>query len=103
MNDDNGKQLLEELENLLKRQIDLAQRGSLADLLKLAGSCEAMVAEAAKTGLAEKPEYKNAMERLGGLYRRLQLVLSAQQNAAAEQLRAVRKGKKTLSAYRNNV
>ena len=95
--------LLEELENLLTKQIALARRGSFAAVLQMAGTCEPLVAKIAEARLFERPGHKTAKDRLAGLYRDLQLLLSTQQSAAAEQLKAVRKGKKTLSIYRGSV
>jgi len=95
--------LLEELGNLLEKQIELARRGSLTGLEQLAGRCEPLVAEIVAAGLFEKPEHKTAKDRLAGLYRDLQMLLSTQQSAVAEQLKSVRKGKKTLAIYRGSI
>jgi hypothetical protein len=95
--------LLEELENLLEKQMVLARRGSFAAVLQLAGRCEPLVAKIAAAGLFEKPEHKASNDRLADLYKDLHLLLSSQQSAAAEQLKSVRKGKKTLAVYRNNI
>lgn len=95
--------LLRELGNLLEQQIALARRGGFAAVLQLAGRCEPLVAKIAKNRLFEKPEHKTAKDRLAGLYRDLQMMLSTQQSAAAEQLKSVRKGKKTLATYRENI
>ena len=102
MNANESAQLFKDIENLLEKQIELARRGSYGKLLRMAGQCETLVARTAETGLREKPEYKEAIDRLAGLYNELQLLLSTQQNAAAEQIRAIRKGEKTLAAYRSN-
>ena len=103
MNGDNETQLLEELEKLLVRQIELARRSSFGKLLQLAGQCEPLTAKITAAGLLEKPEHKTARDHLASLYKDLHLLLSAQQNAAAEQLKSVSKGKKTLADYRNNI
>jgi hypothetical protein len=95
--------LLEELENLLKEQIALAQKGSFAAVLQMAERCEPLVAKIAEARLFERPEHKTAKDRLAGLYQDLQMTLSAQQSVAAEQLKSVRKGKKTLAIYRGNI
>jgi hypothetical protein len=95
--------LLEELVELLKKQIALAHRGGFGAVLQLAGKCEALVAKVAETRLLEKPEHKIAKDRLAGLYRDLQLLLTTQQCEAAEQLKSVRKGRKTLVTYRENI
>ncbi len=103
MNADDEIRLLAELENLLERQIELARRGSFTGLHQLAGRCEPLVAKIMAAGLLEKPDHKVQRERLAKLYRDLQLMLSAQKNAVAEQLKSIRKGKRTLATYRGNM
>jgi hypothetical protein len=103
MNAADEKELLEELANCLEEQIALARRGNLAAMLQMAVRCEPLVAQIARTGLLEKPEYKTNRNHLAKLYRDLQLLLSAQQGAVAEQIKSVHKGKKTLAAYRGNM
>ena len=103
MSADDETQLLAELENLLKKQIELARRGSFSGLDKLADRCEQLVEKIKEAGLLERPEYKEQREHLAGFYRDLQLLLLTQQNAAVEQISAVRKGRRTLSVYRGNV
>ncbi len=95
--------LLGELQELLEKQLSSARRGSFSVVLQLAGRCEPLVAKIAAAGLFEKPEHKAAKDRLTNLYKDLKSLLSSQQSAAAEQLKSVRKGKKTLSIYRNNI
>ncbi len=103
MNTADEKELLEELAHCLEEQIALARRGNFAAVLQMAGRCEPLVAEIAATGLLEKPEHKTGRNYLAKLYRDLQLLLSTQQGAVAEQLKSVRKGKKTLAIYHSNV
>jgi hypothetical protein len=103
MSPDEDIRLLGELERLLEKQIELGRRGGLAGLEQLAGLCEPLVAKITAAGLLEKSEHKDQRERLAKLYRDLQLLLSTQKDAAAEQLKSIRKGKKTLAIYRGNV
>jgi hypothetical protein len=102
MNAADDVQLLKELGNLLERQIELARRGSFGQLERLAGQCEPLVARIKAAGLLERPEYKEACERLSWLYRNLQLMLSAQRDDAAAMLNRIRKGRKMISAYHSN-
>jgi small-conductance mechanosensitive channel len=103
MSSDEDIRLLGELGNLLEKQIELARRGSLTGLEQLANQCEPLVTRITAAGLLEKSEHKDQRKRLVKLYRDLQLLLSAQKNVAAEQLKLIRKGKKTLAVYRGNV
>jgi len=100
---DDSPQLLNELGNLLNRQVELARRGGLGQLERLVGRCEPLVVKIKAAGLFEKPGYEQQSRRLVKLYHELQLMLSTQKNAVAEQLKSIRKGKRTLSAYRGNV
>jgi hypothetical protein len=102
MNEDNGM-LMDELANLLERQIALARRGSLAQVERLAGKCEQLVARITADGLPGKPEQKERREQLAKLYQELQLMLSTQKADAAEQMKSVGKGKRTLAIYRGNI
>jgi hypothetical protein len=103
MSADDCLQLLKELVNLLERQIGLARRGSFGQLERLAGRCEPLVSKIAAAGLLERPEYKAQRERLVKLYHDLQLALSTQKDTVAEQLKSIRKGKRTLATYRGNI
>jgi hypothetical protein len=90
-----------ELEGLLKKQIALAKRGSLSGLEKLAVQSERLVEKIKAAGLPEKSEL--GTRRLLKLYQELQLLLSTQKDDAIEQLKSIRKGKKTLAVYRGSV
>jgi hypothetical protein len=103
MNSEDETELVGELEKLLKRQIELARRGSISGLEPLAGKSEGLVAKITAAGLLEKPEHKAGKERLVKLYRDLQLLLSTQKADVAGQLKSIDKGKRTLSVYRGNV
>jgi len=103
MNSESDNRLLEELGTLLEKQIALARKGSFAAVLQITGQSEPLVAKIAEARLFEKPEHKIAKDRLANLYRDLQILLSTQQSAAAEQIKSLRKGKKTLSVYRSNI
>ena len=103
MNADEGMKLFNEIENLLKKQIELSRRGSYGKVMELACKCEALVARTAEAGLREKPEYKTTVDRLAGLYNDLQILLSTQRDEVAGQLRTISDGKKTLAMYREGV
>ncbi|MGD0078056.1 MAG: hypothetical protein ABSB91_05435 [Sedimentisphaerales bacterium] len=103
MNETEDIQLLAELENNLKKQLELARRGSLASVEKLAGQCQALVEKIKAAGLVEKPEYQSQRQRIEKLYQDLQLMLSSQKDAVAEQLKSIHRGRKTLATYRSNI
>lgn len=103
MNTDNETQLPGELVKLLERQIESARHGDLAGLERLAGQCEPLVASITSAGLLDRPEYDGLRERLGSLYRELQLMLLTQKDAAGEQLKLVQKHRNKLVTYRGNI
>jgi hypothetical protein len=92
-----------ELAKLLKKQIELARRGSFAGLQELADECEQLVAKIRSSGLLERPEHRADRDLLAGLYQELQLLLSTQKDEAAEQLKSIRRAKRTLAVYRGSV
>jgi hypothetical protein len=57
MKKDDEVRLLEELANILKKQIGLALHGDFAGLERLAGQCEPFVARIAAAGLLENRVY----------------------------------------------
>jgi hypothetical protein len=103
MKKDDEVRLLEELANILKKQIGLALHGDFAGLERLAGQCEPFVARITAAGLLENPAYKAQRERLAKFYRDLQVAISMQKDATGEQLKAMRKHKKTLATYRGSI
>jgi len=103
MKKDDEVRLLEELANILKRQIGLALHGDFAGLERLAGQCEPLVARITAAGLLENLAYKAERERLAKFYRDLQVAVSMQKDAAGEQLKSMHKHKKTLAVYRGSI
>ena len=91
------------LAKLLKKQIELARRGSFAGLQELADECEQLVAKIRSSGLLERPEHRTDRDLLAGLYQELQLLLSTRKDEAAEQLKSIRRAKRTLAVYRGSV
>jgi len=97
--------LLDELEGLLTRQIELAHQGDAAGerfsvLTARAGS---LVEKIAQLGPAGPGEYQHRFERLRELYETLSLVLAAEKADVCEELSRVRKGRKVVAVYHKNV
>jgi hypothetical protein len=103
MRNDDEVRLFEELANLLERQVEFARHGDFAGLERLAGQCEPLVARITATSLLENSAYEAERERLAKLYRDIQMAISMQKDATGEQLKSMRKHKKTLATYRGNV
>jgi len=103
MKKDDEVRLLEELANILEKQIELARHGDFAGLERLAGRCEPLVARITAAGLLENPAYKAERERLAEFYRDIQMAISMQKDATGEQLKSMHKHKKTLATYRGSI
>lgn len=93
---------LDELQGLLEQQLELAHRGSLAGLDKLGERANAIVAQIAGAGLTDSPAFRGRKLILEKLYQELYLTLAAQRQETATVLRTIRRGKRTIAAYRHN-
>ncbi|HUW17760.1 MAG TPA: hypothetical protein VMW16_00490 [Sedimentisphaerales bacterium] len=100
-----GKQieLLDHLQALLERQTECAQQGSISNVEVLSRRADSLVGEIAKMGILELPEFEYRRARLQKLYDGLCLALAAQRADTAEKLKRIRRGKKTVGVYRENV
>lgn len=97
--------LVDELEGLLSRQIELAHQGDSAGerfdlLIARAGS---VVGRIAQLGPPGPLEHQHRFERLRELYETLSLVLAAEKADVCEELARVRKGRKIIGTYRSNL
>jgi hypothetical protein len=95
--------LLDELQNLLEKQIELARQGNINEIEVLSKQASSLVGEIARSGVLESSEFKSQREKLRKLYQDLCLALTTQQAETAEELSRVRKGKKTIATYRSNI
>jgi hypothetical protein len=94
---------LDDLQSLLEKQIELAQQGNISDVEVLSKQAGPVVEKIAQAGILELAEFKNQREQLQKLYKDLCLVITAQKADTGEKLGRVRKGKKTVEVYRNNI
>lgn len=95
--------LLDDLQILLEKQIETAQAGDINNVEVLSKYAHPLVQKIAQTGILELPEFKNRREQLQKLYDSLCLAVTAQKTDVCEKLSRIRKGKKTLRAYRTNI
>lgn len=93
----------DELQNLLKKQIELARQGNIGEIEVLSKQASSLVGKIALSGVLESSEFKSQHEQLRKLYQDLRLALTAQKAETAKEINRVRKGKKTVEAYRNNI
>ena len=97
--------LLDELLGLLESQIQLAHQGISNDkeFKSLIKKTASIVDKLSRSKILESTEFKNQREQLRKLYEDLCLTLTAQQAETVEELKRVRKGRKTIEAYCNNL
>jgi hypothetical protein len=103
MNTNEQTQLLDGLQSLLERQIELAQQANIGDVELLSEQATYLVGKIAQTGVLESAEFENRRERMQKLYHQLNLVITARRDQADETLSRVRRGKKIVEAYGNNI
>jgi len=103
MSTDKHTHVLDELQSLLERQIELTLQGNISDIDVLSSRADSLVAEIAQTGILESTEFKDQRDRLQRLYDSLHLTITAQQADVSEKLSRVRRGRRTVAAYHSNI
>ena len=95
--------LLHDLQILLEKQIELANQGNIKDVEVIAGQVGSLVGRITGRGILEKPEFQNQRRQLQRLYEDLRLAIATQRAETAEEISRVRRVKKTIATYRNNI
>lgn len=97
--------LLDELQSLLEKQLELIQQGNSpgGQFEALSKQVNSLVKEIAQTEILERPELKNQRKCLKKLYEDLCLAVTAQKTQTAEQLSQLRRAKKIIRTYRSNI
>ncbi len=95
--------LLDELQRLLKKQIAMARKSNINEIEVLSKQADSLMGKITRPGILESAEFRSRREQLRKLYQNLCLVLTAQQAETAGKLSQVRRGKKTIDVYRNNI
>jgi hypothetical protein len=90
---------LDRLQELLRRQLELVQQGSLAAAVELFEETDRCVRGIAGTRGAAGPSATPQWQCLEHLYRELSLALAAKRTEVLTALNAVRQGRKMLSVY----
>ncbi len=103
MSTDKQTDLLDDLQSLLEKQMELARQGNIRGVVVLSKQANSLVRKIAQTRILELREFKNRREQLQKLYDSLLLAITAQSAEAAGELSRVRKGKKTIGVYRSNI
>jgi hypothetical protein len=95
--------LLDDLQVLLERQIELAQAGNIRSVEVLSKQANFLTGKIAETGMLGRPEFKSRREQLQKLYDGLSLAIIAQKAETCGNLSRVRKGRKAIGTYRSNI
>lgn len=103
MNINEQAHLLDELQELLEKQIELVRLGNIGDIELLGKQASCLVGKITQAGILELAEFENRQEQLQKLYETLCLAITTQKADTAEKLNRIRKGKKTIKTYRNNI
>ena len=102
MKADEQMRLLDNLQSLLEKQIEMARRSNFRRVEALAEQANSVVEKIVKIKAFEQPGFDGQREHLTKLYEKLELILAAGKDSVGKQLRQVGNVRKTLSAYRNN-
>jgi len=95
--------LLNDLQTLLEKQIELAHKGDIKGVESLSKQANSLVEKCVQSRILEQADLKIKGEKLQKLYEQLSLALSAQRADISEQLSRIRKGRKTLHVYRRGI
>ena len=93
---------LDDLQGLLEKQVEFANKGNLDGVERMASQTRSLVEKMSPTGILKKPGFEKKRQQIEKLYERLFLVLNVQKKEVGGQLKRASDGKKTLKAYRVN-
>jgi len=99
---DERRQLLADLQHLLEKQIALAHQGDITGVEYMAEQANSLVEEVTQMHILGCARFQNQRIRLQELYESLTLAIAAHKEVVAENLNHLRKGRKTIKAYRSN-
>ena len=102
MSTDKQISMLDELQSLLEKQIEMARRSNLRCVEALAEQADSIVEKIVKAKTFDQPEFDGQRIHMVKLYKKLQLILAAGKDSVSRQLSQVGNVRKTLKAYRDN-
>ena len=92
--------LLERLQSLLEKQIELARRGDFRTSEALTEQSDSVVEELVRTKAFEQTGFDEQRARVAKLYRELVLMVAAEKDRLGKQVQQISQGRKTLKVYR---
>ena len=102
MNADEQIGLLDNLQSLLEKQIEMARRSNFRCVEALAEQADSVIEKIVKINPFGQPELDGQRKQLVKLYKKLELILAAGKDSVGRQLRQMGNVRKTFKAYRNN-
>jgi DNA primase catalytic subunit len=102
VNADEQKHLLDNLQSLLEKQIEMARKGNFRHVEVLAERAAPAIEKIAKIKSFGRPEFDERRKHLVKLYQKLELMLEAEKASVGRQQRQVDNVRKILKAYRNS-
>ena len=105
MSNDEQVRVLDELQGLLDRQVELARQGDSASgqIERLGVQADCLVQKISHGKVLERTEYESRRKELRKSYENLCLALTAQKADVAERLGQVRRGKRIVGTYRDHI
>jgi hypothetical protein len=97
------RQLLSSLQHLLQKQIEMVRHSDIGAVELISRQADDLAKKIAQTKILEQSGFKDQREQLRRLYIDLCLVLATEKADVAGRLKHIRKGKKTIAAYHNNI
>jgi len=94
------EKLLDELQGIIKRQIELVRSGDFRDCELYAEKAGLLVERLKAAKVPLKNELREQFERTAKLYREAILIISTEKDRLGKQLVHINQGRKTLRAYR---
>ncbi len=97
--------MLDELQGLLKKQLDLSHQGNSAgERIEVLGrQADCLVEKITQAGILEWPEFESQRKKLKKSYEDLHLAITAQKADTSEKLCHVRRGRNIVETYRSNI
>lgn len=97
------KSLVNTLQNLLKKQIDFARQGRISTVQNLSIKTNSIAEQIAREKILDSDDFKNHKKQLQKAYEDLSMALKVQKDDIAVKVSQIKKGKKTIKAYRKNI
>ena len=102
MADEAYMQMAAYLENLLTRQVDKLRRYDLDGAVRIAEEATEIASRLGVEDVLERQEFSAQKKRLDALYKDIELIIETERSEVANKIKQIRKGKRTLGAYKNN-